>query len=90
LSPLSENSLTSPTTIEEVMADPKFGLGVADARAGRGHHPAFDRWTGNEQWNYERGRHWATLTPRTVALKLSGKVTAEAVQWFRHAGRDIL
>jgi len=30
------NSPTIPTTIAEIMADPKFGLGVADVRAGRG------------------------------------------------------
>ena len=52
------NSPTIPTTIAEIMADPKFGLGVADVRAGRGQHPSYERWSGDEQWNYERGRAW--------------------------------
>ena len=84
------NSPTVPTTIAEIMADPKFGLGVADARAGRGQHPGYERWSGDEQWNYERGRAWATLTPRNLVLKQAGQVTTEAIVWYVRGDRYIL
>jgi hypothetical protein len=84
------NAQTSLTSIEEIMSDTKFGLGVADARSGRGHHSAFDNWTGNEQWNYERGRQWATLVPRIILLKRAGRLTPEAIHWFERVGTDIL
>jgi hypothetical protein len=86
----SENSSTVPCTIEWIMSQPQFALGVADARAGRPHHPEFEKWDTNGQWNYERGRHWATLVPRTVALKRAGRLSAEAVRWFEQIDRDIL
>jgi hypothetical protein len=57
-------------------------LGVIDGRAGRDHRSAYATWGSNEQWNYERGRQWAVLAPRSVALKRSGKLTAEAKHWF--------
>ena len=84
------NSPTIPTTIAEIMADPKFGLGVADVRAGRGQHPSYERWSGDEQWNYERGRAWATMAPRNMELQQAGQVTAEAIAWFGRVGRYIL
>jgi hypothetical protein len=81
---------TRPTTIPAIMAQPTFLLGVSDARNGRGYHADYDLWHGNDQWAYERGRMWASLTPRDIRLKLNGKITSEAIGWFRHAGRDIL
>lgn len=76
----AKNRSTRPTTVVAIMSE--FGLGVADARARRGDHPAYESWTAKEQWNYERGRQWATLAPRSVELKRAGKVTAEAVRWY--------
>lgn len=84
------NRPTVPTTIAKIMADPKFGLGVADTRAGRARSPSYERWSVNEQWNYERGRAWATLAPHDVALQQAGKVTAEAIAWFRRVDQYIL
>ena len=78
---------TAPTTIAEIMNAPEFALGVADARAGRPMHQAFDAWDGNRQWNYERGRQWARLAPGSVMLKRNGKVTPQAI---RHYTEDIL
>jgi len=78
---------TSPTTIEEIMDTREFLLGTIDYRAGRPHRSDYTRWNGNQQWNYERGRQWAALAPRSVALKRNGKLTAEAMRWFT---RDIL
>lgn len=69
------------------MNQPTFGLGAADARAGRPLHKDFDTWAGNDQWGYERGRQWACLAPRKVALKRNGKVTVEAMKYY---SRDIL
>jgi hypothetical protein len=88
--PFDDQVPTHPVTILSVMQDPKFGLGVADVRTGRGYHPGYETWDGNEQWNYERGRQWATLAPRDLALKKGGKVTAEAIAWFRRVDQYIL
>ena len=84
------NRPTVPTTIAKIMADPKFGLGVADVRAGRGRHPSYGSWSVREQWNYERGRAWAALAPRNLALQQAGKITAEAIAWFQRVGQYIL
>jgi hypothetical protein len=78
---------TRPTTIAKIMAQPTFGVGVADARAGRPMHKDYDTWDVNDQWGYERGRQWARLAPRTVALKRNGKITLEAMRWYK---QDIL
>ena len=74
---------TRPTTVAEIMAQPTFLLGVADARNWRGYHADYDLWNTNGQWNYERGRQWAALAPRDVPLKRNGKINPEAVQYFQ-------
>ena len=56
---------TRQATIYEIMSQPTFGLGVADARAGRRYHRDYDLWDTNGQWGYERGR--ASLTDRGQA-----------------------
>jgi hypothetical protein len=38
----------------------------------------------------ERGRAWAALTPRNIALKRGGKVTGEAIRWFDRVDQYIL
>jgi hypothetical protein len=73
---------TSGTTIEAVMSSPYFALGVADQRAGRGYRSAYATWEGNAQWDYERGRAWAVLAPRSVALKRDGELNPVAVAYF--------
>ena len=73
---------TSLTTIDAIMNTPEFALGMIDGRAGRGHRSAYATWGIDEQWNYERGRAWALLAPRSVVLKRGGKLTAEAKRWF--------
>jgi hypothetical protein len=79
---------TRPVTALEIMSAPEFAFGVADARAGRPYRPGYDSWSDtNERWNYERGRQWAQLAPRSVVLKRGGKVTAEAMRWYQ---KDIL
>jgi hypothetical protein len=75
---------TRPVTREEIMGQPQFVLGVADARAGRRYRADYDLWTTNGQWNYERGRMWATLAPRNVPLKTSdGKINVTALRYYR-------
>ena len=73
------------------MSQPSFALGVRDARAGRGYHSKYERWDGDKQWSYERGRHWALLVPRSVQLRRNdGKLSTEAVRWFEKFSDDIL
>jgi len=73
---------TWPTTIDEIMSSFEFALGAADVRSRRGYRSAYATWNSNRQWNYERGRQWATQAPRSVALKRDGKLTAKAKRWF--------
>jgi hypothetical protein len=70
------------TTIDAIMSTPEFVLGVIDARAGRGHRSDYATWNTNRQWNYERGRTWAAVAPRSVVLKRNGEITAEARRWY--------
>ena len=81
---------TRPVSARWIMSQPAFALGAADARAGRGTHRDYDLWDTNGQWSYERGRAWATLTPRHVQLRRAGKITAEALAWFKSFGEDII
>jgi hypothetical protein len=83
----SKQVATYPTTILAIMSSLHFALGVADRRAGRGYRSAYATWDINDQWNYERGRAWAGLAPRHIALKRDGKVTREAMRYF---SRDII
>jgi hypothetical protein len=79
-----------PVTIEEIMSRPGFELGVADVRAGRPYRLDYDLWPEtNDQWDYERGRQWATVTPSNVRLKFCGRVTVEALNWFVRSNDDI-
>jgi hypothetical protein len=72
---------TSPTTIEKIMNTREFALGVIDRRAGRPHRSDYATWGIDDQWNYERGRAWATVAPRSVVLKRNGEITAEALRF---------
>lgn len=73
---------TQLTTISSIMATREFALGVADVRAGRPHRSDYETWGVDPQWNYERGRQWARVAPRSVVFKRSGKITAEGRRWF--------
>jgi hypothetical protein len=77
---------TVPTTIRAIMSAPEFALGVADARAGRPYRPGYESWDAGRQEDYERGRQWARVAPRSVTLKERGRVTAAAMRWYT---RDI-
>ena len=78
---------TRRTTLREIMSDPKFALGVADARAGRGYPPTYDTWADtNDRWTYERGRQWAQIAPHGLPLKINGKLNPQALRY----GADLL
>ena len=75
-------------SVEWIMGQPEFALGVADARAGRPTRTDYESWSDSDhQWNYERGRQWARLAPRSVVLKRQGKITKEAMRYY---SEDIL
>src|SRR5262249_54965373 len=76
---------TGPVTLREIMSDPKFARGVADARAGRGYPPPYDTWE-DRNWAYERGRQWAQIAPRGLPLKINGKLNPQALRY----GADLL
>jgi hypothetical protein len=74
---------TRLATVREVMSDPKFALGVSDVRAGRGYPARYDAWEDtNDRWAYERGRQWARIAPRNLALKVNGELNPLALQQY--------
>jgi hypothetical protein len=78
---------TRPVTLREIMSDPKFALGVADARAGRGYPTSYDNWKDtNDRWAYSRGRQWAQVAPRNLPLKIRGEINSQALRY----GADLL
>src|SRR5262249_30873330 len=81
---------TRPVSAHWIMSRPTFALGVADARAGRGTHRDYELWDISGQVNYELWRAWAMLTPRHVQLRRAGKITSEALAWFKSCGGDII
>ena len=81
---------TNAVSLQWIMSGPSFSRGAADCRAGRPYPSSFDEWTTNEQWNYERGRAWASRVPASVVIKRNGKLTNEALYWARCLGDDIL
>ena len=69
----------------------EFARGVDDVRAGRparfddyawdqGGMPATDR-----QWAYEKGQQFATIAPRSMPLRINGKLNLDALRlcWWR-------
>ena len=70
------------------MEDDAFRLGVNEVRGGV--PPTFDRiWgddTTNAAWNYERGRQWALLAPRSMPLYVDGRLNPKAVALYSRAG----
>jgi hypothetical protein len=81
---------TIPTTIEKIMASPRFQQGVADARGRRPFPSDYDTWAHKDKsWGYERGRMWGRLVPRGLVLKRNGEVTNEAIGWFMKIAEDI-
>ena len=85
-----EQEPTQPVSVPTIMRCRAFAAGVSDARAGLAFRSDYERWETNDQWNYERGRAWATLAPRDVPLKRNGKLNERAVTWFICVGSAII
>jgi hypothetical protein len=84
----SDQIPTRSVTRQEIMSDSKFALGVADVRANRGYPIDYDTWEDtNDRWAYERGRQWAQIAPRSLPLKIHGKLNPQALLRY---GDDIL
>jgi hypothetical protein len=54
------------TTVEQLMRPEDLARGVTEIRAGIS--PNFDNPEIADSWAYERGRQWALLAPRSMAL----------------------
>jgi hypothetical protein len=76
---------TYAVSIARIMGSKSFALGVEDRR--RGAPPQFDReeTDGHDQWDYERGRLWASLAPVTMPLRIGKKLNPKAVALARAA-----
>jgi hypothetical protein len=77
---------TRRVSIESIMRTAAFRHGVNDVRKGR--TPRFDKW-GNDDWEYEQGRQFAVLAPRSLEVVLEGQLNPEAVEFFRRHNEDI-
>jgi len=82
---------TFPTTIRKIMSSPEFMIGFAHVRAGK----RFDCWIGlkptvkndrrsvaGRAWDYERGRIFGCLAPRSMTLTINGRLNPAAVALF--------
>jgi hypothetical protein len=74
------NAAAHPVSPTWVMRSPAFGRGVADVRAGRA--PRFDL---EDNWEYERGRQWAIVAPRTMPVTIGTRVNPAAISVFLKA-----
>jgi hypothetical protein len=73
--------IPTTTTIEAVMRSAAFKRGVADKRANR----PLPEQPPDDDWDYERGRLWASIAPRTMPVTLNGRLHKPAVALFRKA-----
>lgn len=76
---------TGKITINGLFRDKFFLRGFNDVAKNRGWNKDYDTWYSGEQWNYERGRHYAAATASKLPPKvqtLSGKtVLSRDAKW---------
>lgn len=70
---------TRGVSIRSIVASREFARGLDDARSGL----PFD--ADNDSWNYERGRHFASLLPLHMQLRIKGKLNLKALEVARRA-----
>ena len=89
---------TRGTTAQAIMRSAAFVAGVDDVRNGRA--PDYEAYCFsqdeddlqakskiNGHWNYERGRQWASLAPRSMPLKIDGALNPKAIALYNAAAR---
>jgi hypothetical protein len=72
----TEQVETVGVTIKEIIRSRSFQTGVAEVRAGR--PPRFDR----DDWDYERGRQFGIVAPRSLQVMIGRRVNPRAVTIF--------
>jgi hypothetical protein len=87
---------TRGTTAKAIMRTAAFLAGVDDVRNGRPpNYETFNFSAGeddldakekiNAHWNYERGRQWASLAPRSMLVKVDGALNPKAIALYEAA-----
>lgn len=71
---------TRAVSAEYIMRHAAFARGVAEKRNGR--PPDYDA---NDDWEYERGRLWASIAPLSMPLKIGGRLNPKAVALYKGA-----
>ena len=71
---MSQGYGTKNMTVKSLMHTRHFNYGYADAKEGKPFHDDYDSWTGKDQVNYERGRHFAAATNGGIAPKQGKQV----------------
>lgn len=77
----AKQETTKSVGIRSVIYTREFNLGVADGSKGLPYRPEYERWTTNDQWNYERGRLFGIATKGEVPVKINKKVTQQAIMY---------
>jgi hypothetical protein len=78
---MSEQVPTRTATAAAVLRSAAFNRGLDEARAGR--PPDFDSHI--DDWDYERGRQFATIAPLTMRIFKNKKLNRKALQFLKRA-----
>jgi hypothetical protein len=74
---------TQPISYKAILRHRAFEEGFNEARAGG--RPRFDSFGPGEDWFYEWGRQFAHVAPRSMSLRINGRLNPTAVALFRLA-----
>jgi hypothetical protein len=69
-------ALTVPVSVRSIVSSPAFARGLSEARAGL----PFNSDDPDDTWGYERGRAFARIAPRTMPLRIGGRLNPEALK----------
>jgi hypothetical protein len=74
-------------SIERVMRSAAFRRGVDEVRAGKAPHFLDNDEETDNTWQYERGRQFAVIAPRSMPILIERKLNPKAVALFCAAHR---
>lgn len=86
-----KNAMVKTVTYQQALSNEAFKAGFMDVAKSKGWR---ERWHRVEQWNYERGRMFATwlktqgLDPAEFPLKRGRWVTETTIHKYRQASAD--
>lgn len=73
---------TTSTSINSIIHSRHFIIGYNDAIGGKPYNDDYEKYAGNDQWNYERGRLYAIATSGSTPPKNGKRVNYRAIMRF--------